>query len=1166
MTHRVMRGRAAIVLMAAVLLLSIVQVAPARAATFTANFAADAPGEPPTGWTSRWAPGYFAVQQDPARLVQGPSSSPRRLLSFDAADGATSPEVHAVLQVPADNAATSRFQVHLNGSGEAGSETSYYVEQVPVGSDGAAVQSLRIGKVVDGEIVDTVTATAPIAGGFERYEWYSLTFSRDGGALSATMWPFGEAEPALPTVTLVDPDPIPDGGAVGIGSGNAGTNPAYVDFAHFAVGTDGDDAPAPAAGLVDQPTVPTETVDGVTLDQDWGFATVSWTPSDENPALLTQYEVRRAPVDDSGTPVDAQSITVGVWRPNRYTYTEPSPTFADAGYIPGDTYGWSVRAVAGGGASPWSEWVIGETQAPPSPSDAYRTEFENDPDDWTSYEGEVAFTNRIVNTSDRVRVQLMGRTHLGRDINLFVIGDPPPARAEAAERSTTLLNCNVHGPEAGGREACFMMIRYLAFSDDAFVTDLLEETSVLVVPSMNGDGRAAGTRGNAHGNQDLNRDHSLLREPETLAVARVISEYDPEVAIDGHHYGDNNVGDLPLLWARNLAVQDELAGYTEDVLTLDYLFNEAEDAGWWPQPYPIGYNEETILRNTMGLKNIVGVLLESRSGGGPTRPNATSSGGPTNNNHNDRRHAYSHLWTYREMLQFTLASHDAVEAVQADAEAANTANEGPLVLHGARETDRRSPPDRAIAEGTIVDPAPCGYLISDEQYTERPPYTGEEDYSSFGLMPSAETRLAAHGIEVRETEDGIFVPLGQPERGLIALILDPAAPGQRENFADFGSYQGPFLYSGQAERVMACPPVDPGPGPGPTEEPTDPEPTEEPTDEPGPDPTDEPTDEPGPDPTDEPTEEPTDGPGPDPTDPPTAPSVTARLAGDGRIQTAIEVSQADFADGEASNVLLARADEYPDALAGTPLATALNAPLLINPPDSLDALVESEIARVMAPGGTIYLLGGEVALDATVESALVALGYEVQRVAGPSRIETGIAAATLLGNPEELLITTGYDFPDAMSAGAAAAARGGAVLLTTSDEPHPAVDAYLADTDVADDDVYAVGGPAARAYPASTAVFGETREGTAVKVADTFFDDPQTAGFARRDAFPDALAGGTHLGRIGAPLLLTYSDALAAESASYLTGTPSVTSAVIFGGDQAVDDTVLEAIRNLVED
>ena len=42
---------------------------------------------------------------------------------------------------------------------------------------------------------------------------------------------------------------------------------------------------------------------------------------------------------------------------------------------------------------------------------------------------------------------------------------------------------------------------------------------MLIVPSINGDGRAANTRGNSTG-QDLNRDYSLIRQPETFAFVR----------------------------------------------------------------------------------------------------------------------------------------------------------------------------------------------------------------------------------------------------------------------------------------------------------------------------------------------------------------------------------------------------------------------------------------------------------------------------------------------------------------------------------------------------------------------------------------------------------------------------------------------------------------------
>jgi subtilisin family serine protease len=293
-------------------------------------------------------------------------------------------------------------------------------------------------------------------------------------------------------------------------------------------------------------------------------------------------------------------------------------------------------------------------------------------------------------------------------------------------------------------------------------------------------------------------------------------------------------------------------------------------------------------------------------------------------------------------------------------------------------------------------------------------------------------------------------------------------------------------------------------------------------------------------------------------DPDPDPEPAVRVSGQNRLQTAVAISQATFDDGEADTVILARADIAPDALAGTPLAIAANGPMLLTGSNALADVTADEIERVLPEGGTVHLLGGTGALDDAVEEAVVALGYDVVRVFGRTRFQTAVAIAELLGDPGTLLITTGVTFPDALAAGAAAGHVGGAVLLTTSDAPHPAVDAYLADNP--EHEVYAVGGPAARAYPAATDVFGSTREGTAVAVAERFFDDPAVVGFARRDQFPDALAGGSHSGRLGGPILLTPTTALHPAPSAYLCATGSTETAFVYGGTSAISADTFEAI------
>ena len=97
-------------------------------------------------------------------------------------------------------------------------------------------------------------------------------------------------------------------------------------------------------------------------------------------------------------------------------------------------------------------------------------------------------------------------------------------------------------------------------------------------------------------------------------------------------------------------------------------------------------------------------------------------------------------------------------------------------------------------------------------------------------------------------------------------------------------------------------------------------------------------------------------PGTDPITPPSgggggavpADVVMTELAGDDRVATAVEVSQTQF-PAKASAAVLANAGVFADALAGTPLAVAKNAPMLLTYTDELDSRVTLELDRVLDP-------------------------------------------------------------------------------------------------------------------------------------------------------------------------------------------------------------------------
>jgi hypothetical protein len=101
-----------------------------------------------------------------------------------------------------------------------------------------------------------------------------------------------------------------------------------------------------------------------------------------------------------------------------------------------------------------------------------------------------------------------------------------------------------------------------------------------------------------------------------------------------------------------------------------------------------------------------------------------------------------------------------------------------------------------------------------------------------------------------------------------------------------------------------------------------------------------------------------------------------QIFGPTAIGTSISVSQAEFpVAGSAHAVVLARSDYFSDALAGGPLAAAVDGPLLITPGADLSATldpgVQAEILRVLPLGDTVYILGGVLALSPTIDATLV---------------------------------------------------------------------------------------------------------------------------------------------------------------------------------------------------
>ncbi|NLI94101.1 MAG: cell wall-binding repeat-containing protein [Peptococcaceae bacterium] len=162
-------------------------------------------------------------------------------------------------------------------------------------------------------------------------------------------------------------------------------------------------------------------------------------------------------------------------------------------------------------------------------------------------------------------------------------------------------------------------------------------------------------------------------------------------------------------------------------------------------------------------------------------------------------------------------------------------------------------------------------------------------------------------------------------------------------------------------------------------------------------------------------------------------SIYYRLGGSNRIETANMVSLERWNYG-ANAVVLARDDDFPDALTGAPLAKAVDAPILLTNKEKLTPETKSEIERLNPV--VIYILGSTGAVSDQIEKELT-VNYKVIRLGGNDRYETSANIAKYLdwnklNTKGQAIIAYGGNFPDALAVSSVAAFQKIPILVKQS--------------------------------------------------------------------------------------------------------------------------------------
>ncbi|MUV37312.1 Bifunctional autolysin [Lentibacillus sp. JNUCC-1] len=283
-----------------------------------------------------------------------------------------------------------------------------------------------------------------------------------------------------------------------------------------------------------------------------------------------------------------------------------------------------------------------------------------------------------------------------------------------------------------------------------------------------------------------------------------------------------------------------------------------------------------------------------------------------------------------------------------------------------------------------------------------------------------------------------------------------------------------------------------------------------------------------------------------------------RIAGNDRYQTAVEVSKEGW--NKSDVVVLARGDEYADALAGVPLAKKHDAPVLLTRSNILTRLTKEEIARLKT--NKVFILGSKKAIGKNVEKDILSMGIEVERIEGADRTETAAnIARNLLSNStnKKVVLVNGYDFPDALSVASYAGKAGMPILLAKVNKLPDATKKVLDDLNPKKTTI--IGGKKAinnkleSSLPNVNRIAGNDRFDTAVEVARHFEKDVKNDYYVTTGrSFPDAITGAALAAKEATGILLVH-DQVPKTLASFIEN-ENTNKIKIIGGTQVVTNDV----------
>jgi hypothetical protein len=435
----------------------------------------------------------------------------------------------------------------------------------------------------------------------------------------------------------------------------------------------------------------------------------------------------------------------------------------------------------------------------------------------TSHTELTQFIKEVDEKSDLIKSEVLTKSVEGRE--LFAVYFSKNNFGKDESKIKVLIFAQQHGNEQSGKEGSLLLVAELLKPENQYLFDKID---FVLVPQMNPDGSEKNQRRNGN-SMDLNRNHLILTEPETVGLHNLFNKYLFEVTMDVHEYAPYGETYKNYGYRHN---NDEEVGVTtninvaEDIRTLskkeylpfikkyfndrNYSYFEYSPGG----PPEIDYIRHSTFdindgRQSLGIQNTFSFIQEGLNGEDVfvdnikhrTEGQMTGMRGLLEFAYNHRDEIKNLVKTEREKLVSNKVSNKV--AIQLDHFADGSKLELPLLSYFSNKDTVVTVNDyRPIVKSIYDIERPKGYLIpknltevvewADRQALTYSDYKKSDDdkieqyyISEIDSIDFERDITVNPKVEIKKVQnnlsdcDYIFIPVNQLRNNMIVIALEP---------------------------------------------------------------------------------------------------------------------------------------------------------------------------------------------------------------------------------------------------------------------------------------------------------------------------------------------------------------------------------------------------------